>query len=135
MGDIRTKTGWQSPRHSERDSAYIPFITPTELIANLDKYHRDTIKMQILFKGVSTRGLNIWIGTKGNRYIWSSKRYISFNINGSGSKDIYLFIPKGNPDVDKLLALSRDTSILVTGIVKDISRGKVWIEVRRIESL
>lgn len=137
--DIRAKTGWQSPYHADRDSAYIPLVTPAELIANLDKYYKDKIKIHIFYKGITTSGLNKWIGEKNNRHKWSSTRYISFGIKDPqkqiSSGNIYLFISKANPDIDKLFSLSKDAPIYITGTVKGITDGRAWIEVTRIESL
>lgn len=139
LEDVRTKTGWQSPYHADRNSAYIPLVTPAELIANLDKYHRDKIRIHVFYKGITTRGLNKWIGQKNNKHKWSSKRYISFSIkdpkNQISSEDIYLFISKANPDIDKLFSLSKDVPIYITGTVRKITNGKAWIEVKRIELL
>lgn len=137
LGDIRKKTGWQSRDHSERNSWLIPLITPAELIAHLDKYHKDTIRMQVLFNKISSQGLNIWIGTKGNRHRWSSKRYISFSVDDPDrkvqGKDIYLFISKNNPDAEKLFGLSKGARIIVKGRVRDIAKGKAWVEVLGID--
>lgn len=131
LEDIRTKTGWQSPNHSQRDSAYIPTLTPSELIAHLDRYHRDVVRMQVLFNEISTRGLNTWIGAKTNRHRWSSTRYISFSVKDN--RNIYLFISKNNPDADRLFNLSRGTSMFITGRVRDIDKGRAWVEVMKVD--
>lgn len=137
--DIRTRTKWQSPNHSERDSVYIPLIKPSNLIAYLDKYHRDLVKLKALFHSVSMRDLNVWIGPKGNKHRFSSTRYISFSIKDPdeqiSSKDIILFISKGNPDSDKVFNIPHNTPVLVTGRVRDTTNGKARIEVSKIEVL
>lgn len=134
--DIRKKTGWQPRDRSRHPQTYIPQITPAELIAYLDKYHRDTIRMHVLFKGITRRGLNTWIGPKGNRHQWSSKRYLSFSIKDPkrkvSSSNIYLFISKNNPEVDLLFELSPGAPIEITGRVRDIAKEKAWIEVEEI---
>lgn len=134
--DIRTKTEWQSPHHPDND-VFIPTITPAELIAYLDKYHKDIIRMQTLFNKISAQGLNVWIGEKNNKHKWLSERYISFSIidplKQVSFNDIYLFISKNNPDKDKLFKLSKNTKIIITGRVKDIDKGKAWIEVTNID--
>lgn len=137
LEDIRNKTGWQSPNHSERNAANIPIITPTELIANLNKYHKDVIKMRALFHSVTMRELNVWILEGGHRSRWSSKKYISFRIKDPKKKvsnnDIYMFISKRNPDADKVFDLSHDTPIVITGRVRNTAKGKAWVEVFGIE--
>lgn len=139
LEDIRKKTGWHDPDHSRRTQKYIPQVTPAELVAYLDKYHRDTIRLHALFKGVTNRGLNTWIGIKENRHQWSSKRYLSFSIKDPkkkiSSSNIYLFINKNNPGTDLLFELSPGTPIVIIGKVKDKAKEKVWIEVKKISSL
>lgn len=134
--DIRTKTEWESPHHPFND-VFIPTITPAQLIAYLDKYHKDIIKLQAFFNRISQQGLNIWLGAKTKKHKWSSERYISFSIMDPlkevSSNDIYLFISKNNPDADKLFGLPKNAKIIITGRVRDIEKGKAWIEVSRID--
>lgn len=138
LEDIQTKTGWEPVVHSKRENAYCPIVTPAELVAYLDKYHRDTIKMQVLFSKITNTGLNKWIGPKRNRRMWSSRRYIAFRIKDLQKKvrssDIYLFLDKSNKDKETLLGLAPDTKISITGLVKDIDKGKAWIEVSKIDT-
>lgn len=139
LDDIRTRTAWQSACHSERDSVYIPDVTPARLIANLSRYHKDRIKMQVLFYGVTTQTLNTVVGPKKNIRKWSSARYISFSVKDPreqvSPKDMRLFIHKNNPDSEKVFNLTKDTPILLTGTVRDTAKGKAWIEVEKIELL
>lgn len=132
LEDIRNETGWQSPVHSERYASSIPVITPAELLSYLDKYHRDTVKMQCLFNRISTIGLS---RTKGGK--WPSKRYILFRIkdpnNQINTSVLYLYLHKKSPYADLLLSLQPDTPILINGVVKDVSGGKACIEVKEIE--
>lgn len=139
VADIRNKTGWQPPNHSERGYIYIPLISPAVLIANLTKYNRDRIQMRVLFHGITTQTLNTMAGPKHGRRRWPSERYISFRIKDPreqvSPKDINMFISRNNPDSDKLFELTQNTPIVVVGTVRDTAKGKAWIEVEKIELL
>lgn len=139
LDDVRSKTGWESPHHSGRNSIYIPLITPAGLIADLTKHHRDRVKMKALFYGITTQTYNTIVGPKNNRYKWSGTRYISFRIKDPqeqiSPKDIHLFISKNNPDSEKLFDLTHNAPILLIGIVRDTAKGKAWVEVEKIEVL
>lgn len=135
--DIRDTTKWQSPNYSERAANYIPTVTPDELAAGLDKYYKDTVKMQVLFFGVSTRALNVRIKDHGNVHRWASKQFISFRVKDPRNKllcrDINLFISKNHPDAGILPRLAKNTKITITGRVKNTAYGKAWINVTKIE--
>lgn len=138
LEDIHKNTNWQPAEHSKRSDAYIPLVTPSLLIANLDKYHRDTIKMNVLFDKITTRGLNKSIGPKNNKHTWSSKRYIAFSIKDPQkivtSSSFYLFLAKRNPDKDLLLDLKPNTEITIIGMVKNIDKDRAWINVKQISN-
>lgn len=137
--DIKEKTGYQTPLHSERANAVISTVTPSELLAYLDKYNKDIIKMQVLFNNVTKQGLNKWVPIDGTKHKWSSANYISFKIKDPKQKhictDIYLFINKTNPDADILLRLTKETPIFITGRIKNTANGKAWIDVIKIENI
>lgn len=137
LEDIRDKTGWEPAEHSERPAAYCPLITPAELVAYLDKYHRNMIKMQVLFNKITTQGLNKWIGENSSRHMWSSKKYIAFRVEDPqkqlDGRKIYLFLNKNSSFVDVLLDLTPDSEITIIGFVKDIEDGKAWIELNDIK--
>ena len=139
LTDIRKKTRWDSPVHSQRYQEYIPLVTPAELIASLDKYYKNTIRIKILFQKITSRGLNTWQENNGIRKKWSSRRYISFSAKDpqqqvSGSS-IYLFINKNSPERQLLLQMAPGTPVMITGKVKSKNKGKAWIEVEQIEQL
>ena len=136
LEDIRDKTGWEPAEHSERPTTYCPLITPAELVAYLDKYHRDVIKIQVLFNKITTQGLNKWIGPRRSRHMWSSKKYIAFRIEDPqkqvDGRKIYLFLNKNSSFVEVLLGLTPDVKITIAGFVKDIEQEKAWIEVSNV---
>jgi hypothetical protein len=131
--DIRTNTGWQPSLHQPR----VFSLTPAELIACLNKYNKDVVKIEVLFNRVSTKGLNKWICVDGTKRRWESKRYVSFEVKDIKQKhlckDLYLFINKANPDSGLLFNLTKGSPINVTGRVKNTANGKAWIDVIKIE--
>jgi len=137
LEDIRQKTGWKSPIHSQQYQQYIPLITPGELLASLDKYCKDVVRIKVLFHKITSRRLNNWYNSNGTRRRWSSKRYISFSAKDpqgqvSGS-EIYYFVRKNSPAEQFLLKMSPGTPVIVTGRVKSKDKGKAWIEVEQME--
>lgn len=138
LDDIRDKTGWQSPKSAERGPSYIPLVSPAELISFLDKYRNDIIQMNVLFSGLTTKSLDTRIVEHGKEHRWSSKKYIEFSIKDrkekQACKNINVFITKDHPDVDKLLSLQKNTQILIVGKVKNVAKGKAWIDVLEIKT-
>jgi hypothetical protein len=131
--DVRIKTGWKPSIHKTDVSD----VTPSELIAYLDKYNKNVIKMQVLFSGITSEGLNKWVSIDGTKHRWTSKRYISFKVKDPKQKHIckhvFLFINKANPDVEILAGLTKGTPFFVTGMVKNTTKGKAWIDVIKLE--
>ncbi len=131
--DVRIKTGWKPSLHQ----AEVSDVTPGELIAYLDRYNKNVVRMQVVFFNITSDGLNKWVSIDGTKQRWASKRYISFKVKDPKQKmvckDVFLFINKGSPDAEKITEFSKGTLFFVTGRVSNISKGKAWIDVIKIE--
>lgn len=137
LDDIRDSTRWQSPKSAERGPSYIPLVSPAELISFLDKYHGDIIQMNVLFNGLTTKGLNTCIMEHGKKHRWPSKKYIEFTIKDGKEKqlckNINIFIAKDHPNADKLVNLQKNARISIIGKVKNTAKGKAWIDVLELK--